>query len=337
MNPRFRSRRIRILSLILLCPLLLSIPFFPAAWKESFFFSPVQILNRAYLVKKEKFAGELLNRFADTYYDFGLRIEYIIRKYPYSNTETRVKDIGRELLLSNRLDFVRIYEASFRLAYSSDTVKPIFQVDLRLGGLEIRPGEWAVDGQGDLLYRTSDGLLYFQMSKEDADRIVAESKSTRRSYLPSFAYDGFLYIAFQKKGQQFDLLETNLAPTASILPGKDIGLNSFTDDESSGHEIYSAVLKSSERKTFFEGATWKRFRKGSIELFLSSPQQSRPQQLLYILGALGASFLALLGGLLGGSLYGSLKNEARFTERESRLRLKLNLADVLSKIRGENR
>lgn len=297
----------------------------------------MQILSASSHFRKAKLAKELMTRFNDTYYDLGLRIEYIIRKNPDPNSESQGKVLGKDLLSSGDFTFVRIYESSYRLIYSSDPEKLVFHPDLRLGGLEIAPGHWAEDSQRDLLYRNSEGRLYFQISKEDADRMIAASAGIRKSYLPQDAYQGFLYIAFQRKGQEIEVLETNLSPDTPLLPSAGPGSKFISDSKKGGIEMYSLLSESSKERKFFDRPTWEKIANERTELFLSFPRNSRVRELLLMMAALGVSFLVLLGGLLASSLFYSIRTEARFVEREDWLKLKLELLGLFSKVRDGNR
>ncbi|EPG73695.1 hypothetical protein LEP1GSC058_3628 [Leptospira fainei serovar Hurstbridge str. BUT 6] len=297
----------------------------------------MQILSPSSHFRKGKFAKELITRKGETYYDLGLRIEYIIRKYHDPNLESQAKVLGKDLLSSGDFTFVRIYESSYRLIYSSDSEKLVFQPDLRLGGLEIEPGHWAEDSQRDLLYRNSEGKLYFQISKEDADRVIAASAGIRKSYLPREAYQGFLYIVFQRKGQEVEVLETNLTPDTPLLPTTGPSSKFISDSKKGGLEMYSLLSESSKERKFFHRPTWEKIVDGPTELFLSFPRNSQVRELLLMMAALGVSFLVLFGGLLASSLFYSIRTEARFVEREDWLKLKLELLGLFSKVRDGNR
>ncbi len=335
MNPRTHTRRSRILTLILLCPALVSIYFFPSEWKDAVFFSPIRILSLSPKLKKESFSKSLLNRFEDPYYDLGLRFEYVSRKFKDPGSEKNAAALGKLLLSSLDLKLVRIYDYGFNLIYSSDRNAPAFHTDLKLSGLKIKKMNWAADSQGLLLYRNSEGSLYFQIRKEEGDKIIAETNGTRSAYLPRETDEGTLYWVFRKNEEGYELLETNLNPTSPILPGTVSSFTNFFETEEADIMVHTLLQKSSQAQNNFKRPVWERIRKGNTEIFLSYPRNSRAKELLLILGALGVSFISLFAGILATRLFYTIRMESRFLEREDSLRIKADMLGLLNRFRGK--
>lgn len=332
-NPRTHSRRIRILSLILLCPALVSIPFFPSEWKDSLFFSPVRILSLSPKLKAEAVSKILFRRFEDPYHELGLRFEYVSRKFKEPASEKNIAPLAKLLASSFGLELIRIYDYNYSSVYSSDKEGPAFHSDLKLSGLECPKMGWVTDSQGFLIFRNAEGNLYFQIRKEDGDRLVSEFNLTRSSYLPKESDEGVLYWIFRKEEEGYELLETNLNPTSPILPGSVSSLAHFSEAEEGSMTVHTLLLKASQNSGGFQRPVWQRIKKGNTEIFLTLPRDSRAKQLLILLGALAVSFLSLLFGILASRLLYIIRMESRFLEREDSLRMKLDLAGLLNRFR----
>lgn len=333
MNPRTHSLKIRILSLILLGPALVSIPFFSQDWKDALFFSPIRIISLSPKLKSENFSKILFQRFEDSYYDLGLRIEYILRKFQGPGSEKTWESLAKKLSSSFGWELIRIYDHNFNSVYSSDKGSPAFHSDLKLAGLECEKAGWVQDSQGFLMYRNASGDLYFQIRKEEADRVVSESNLTRSSFLPKESDEGILYWVFRRDEEAYELVETNLDPQSPILPESASSYAHFSDAEEASTVVHAILQKASQGQSIFQRPVWQKIRKGKTEIFLSVPRNARATELLIILGAIGASFVGLLFGVLASRLFYIVRAESRFSEKEDRLRMKSDLTELLLKFR----
>lgn len=329
MNPRKHSKRSRILSLILLCIVLITIPFFPSAWKDAVFFSPIQILSLYPKLKKESFLDSILERFQSKYYDLGYRFEYLMREFPKPETDKGAEALGKLFISSIQLKQIRIYDYNFRTMYSSDPKGPGFHKGLRLLGMQVSKADWVEDTDGFLLYRNSSGDLYLQILKEDGDRIVQEASGSKKSFLPRDFSEGILYWVYKKKEENSELLETNLNPNSTLLPDSTEVANS----EESKVMIHALLDKNSKSRNILVRPVWEKIVTGDLEIFLSQPRKTRAEELLLVLSAFGISLIALICGILASRILFTVRMENRFSERDEVVQMKTELIRLLGQFR----
>ncbi|WP_367898064.1 hypothetical protein AB3N61_15915 [Leptospira sp. WS58.C1] len=343
MNPRKHSKRSRILSLILLCIVLISIPFFPGAWKDAVFFSPIQILSLYPKLKKESFLDSILERFQNKYYDLGYRFEYLMREFPRPETDKDAEALGKLFSSSIQLKQIRIYDYNFRTMYSSDPKGPGFHKGLRLLGMQVPKAGWVEDTDGFLLYRNSSGDLYLQILKEDGDRIVQEASGSKKSFLPRDFSDGILYWVFsrprglghdetdssKKKEEDFELLETNLNPNSPLFPDS----AGISNSEESKVMIHALLDKNSKSQNILLRPVWEKTNVEDLEIFLSQPRKTRAEELLLILSAFSISLISLICGILASRILFTIRMENRFSERDEVVQMKTELIRLLGQFR----
>lgn len=350
MNPRKHSKRSRILSLILLCIVLISIPFFPGAWKDAVFFSPIQILSLYPKLKKESFLDSILERFQNKYYDLGYRFEYLMREFPKPENDKDAENLGKLFSSSIQLKQIRIYDYNFRTMYSSDPKGPGFHKGLRLLGMQVPRAGWIEDTDGFLLYRNSAGDLYLQILKEDGDRIIQEVSGSKKSFLPRDFSDGILYwvyssprgvqepgsvgtVSNMKKEDDPELLETNLSPDSTLIPD----VSEVSNSEESKAMIYALLDKNSKSQNILVRPVWEKTIAGDLEIFLSQPRKTRAEELLLILSAFGISLIVLICGILASRILFTIRMENRFSERDEVLKVKTELIRLLGQFREKTK
>lgn len=332
MNPRKHSKRSRILTLILLCIVLISIPFFPGAWKDAVFFSPIQILSLYPKLKKESFLDSILERFQNKYYDLGYRFEYLLREFPKPETDKEAESLGKLFTSSIKLKQIRIYDYNYRTMYSSDPKGPGFHKGLRLLGMQVSRASWVEDTDGFLLYRNSFGDLYFQILKEDGDRIVQEASGSKKSFLPRDFSEGILYWVYKKNEEDSELLETNLNPDSTLLPNAEV-----SNSEESKAMIHALLDKNSKSQKIIVRPVWEKISTDDLEIFLSQPRKTRAEELLLILSAFGISLIALICGILASRILFTIRMENRFSEREEVVQVKTELIRLLGQFREKTK
>ncbi|TGK01617.1 hypothetical protein EHQ53_07880 [Leptospira langatensis] len=316
---------------------MVSIPFLPSEWVDAVFFSPVPVLSSLPKLKKELFSSTLVHRLEDPYCDLGLRFEYTIRQFSNLSSDKNAESLGKSLRSSFRLKLVRIYDYNFRSMYSSDPEGPAFHSGLRLLGLEVPRSGWEEDTEKFLLYRSANGELYFQIPKEDGERIVQESTGAKSTYLPREFSEGVLYWAFRKTDQGYELLETNLDPMSPLLPEKTKESIDPTQREGGEVETHALLEKFSKPGRFLQRPVWEKMIQGNMEIFLAYPRKSRAQEMLLILAAISASLLSLLGGILASRILYTIRAEKRYSEREDTLKMKTELVRLLGLVRERTR
>ncbi|PJZ71263.1 hypothetical protein CH373_01780 [Leptospira perolatii] len=314
--------------------MLLSIPFFSDAWKELVFFQPIEILSTKHRSWKIFLSEKLFRSHSEQFSELGLRIEYILRKSPNQADKTETAKLAKELIQSG-YRFVRIYDESYRLIFSSEPNQTVFQPDLRLGGLEIKPSDWAKDSQGDLLYRSSSGNLYFNLSQEDANRMLEEASGIKPSFPPIESPNEVFYFVFSEIGKHRKLSETNLSYHSEIVPGKSRSeILPGKNKEEESEQLYTILEKASHSDFGMYRSIWERTQRENTSIFLKLPRDSRALEMLKILSALVVSCLSLLIGILASLLVFSIRSEMRFSEREDWVKLKIDLLNLLKKAKG---
>ncbi|TGL63736.1 hypothetical protein EHQ64_04650 [Leptospira sarikeiensis] len=313
---------------------MVSIPFFPKAWVDAVFFSPVQILSLSPKLKKESFTNSVLERFSNPYYDLGFRFEYIMREFSKLESDKQAEALGKLFISSIKLKQIRIYDYNFRTMFSSDPKGPGFHKGLRLLGMQVPKAAWAEDTDGFLLYRNSEGDLYIQILKEDGERIVQEASGPKKSFLPRDFSEGILYWVFKKTEEGSELLETNLDPDSPVLPNSDLEVSNA---EESKVMVHALLDKNSKSKNLFVRPVWEKNTQGTLEIFLSQPRKSRPEELLLILTAFGISLLTLICGVLASRLLFTIRMEDRFSEREEALKMKTELIRLLGLLKEKTK
>ncbi|MGJ4787210.1 hypothetical protein EHQ52_08855 [Leptospira koniambonensis] len=312
---------------------MISIPFFPGAWKDAVFFSPIQILSLYPKLKKESFIDSILERFQNKYYDLGYRFEYLMREFPKLETDKDAEALGKHFSSSIKLKQIRIYDYNYRAMYSSDPKGPGFHKGLRLLGMQVPKAGWIEDTDGFLLYRNSIGDLYFQILKEDGDRIVHEASGPKKSFLPRDFSEGILYWVYKKKEEDSELLETNLNPNSSLLPD----ITEVPSSEESKAMIHALLDKNSKSQNILLRPVWEKTIVEDLEIFLAQPRKTRAEELLLILSAFGISLIALICGILASRILFTIRTENRFSEREEVIHVKTELIRLLGQFREKTK
>ncbi|TGM16420.1 hypothetical protein EHQ81_04820 [Leptospira selangorensis] len=311
---------------------MISIPFFPGAWKDAVFFSPIQILSLYPKLKKESFLDSILERFQNNYYDLGYRFEYLMREMPKPETDKEAEVLGKLFTSSIKLKQIRIYDYNYRTMYSSDPKGPGFHKGLRLLGMQVSRASWVEDTDGFLLYRNSSGDLYLQILKEDGDRIVQEASGSKKSFLPRDFSEGILYWVYKKKEDDSELLETNLNPDSTLLPNAEV-----SNSEESKAMIHALLDKNSKSQKILVRPVWEKIVADDLEIFLSQPRKTRAEELLLILSAFGISLIALIFGILASRILFTIRMEHRFSEREEVVQVKTELVRLLGQFREKTK
>ncbi|TGK08557.1 hypothetical protein EHO58_07465 [Leptospira selangorensis] len=311
---------------------MISIPFFPGAWKDAVFFSPIQILSLYPKLKKESFLDSILERFQNNYYDLGYRFEYLMREMPKPETDKEAEVLGKLFTSSIKLKQIRIYDYNYRAMYSSDPKGPGFHKGLRLLGMQVSKASWVEDTDGFLLYRNSSGDLYLQILKEDGDRIVQEASGSKKSFLPRDFSEGILYWVYKKKEDDSELLETNLNPDSTLLPNAEV-----SNSEESKAMIHALLDKNSKSQKILIRPVWEKIVADDLEIFLSQHRKTRAEELLLILSAFGISLIALICGILASRILFTIRMEHRFSEREEVVQVKTELVRLLGQFREKTK
>ncbi|WP_244288463.1 hypothetical protein [Leptospira dzoumogneensis] len=283
-------------------------------------------------LKKESLLDSILERLQNKYYDLGYRFEYLMREFPKPETDKDAEVLGKLFISSIKLKQIRIYDYNYRTMYSSDPKGPGFHKGLRLLGMQVPIASWVEDTDGFLLYRNSFGDLYFQILKEDGDRIVQEAGGTKKSFLPRDFSEGILYWVYKKKEEDPELLETNLNPNSTLLPDTEI-----SNSEESKAMIHALLDKNSKSQNIMVRPVWEKTIADDLEIFLSQPRKTRAEELLLILSALGISLIALICGILASRILFTIRMENRFSEREEVIQVKTELIRLLGQFREKTK
>ncbi|PJZ78338.1 hypothetical protein [Leptospira neocaledonica] len=312
---------------------MISIPFFPSAWKDAVFFSPIQILSLYPKLKKESFLDSILERFQNKYFDLGYRFEYLMREFPKPETDKDAEVLGKLFSSSIQLKQIRIYDYNFRTMYSSDSKGPGFHKGLRLLGMQVPKAGWVEDTDGFLLYRNSVGDLYLQILKEDGDKIIQEVSGSKKSFLPRDFSEGILYWVYKKKEEDSELLETNLNPNSTLLPDT----TEVSNSEESKAMIHALLDKNSKSQNILVRPVWEKIIAEDLEIFLSQPRKARAEELLLILSSFGISLVSLICGILASRVLFTIRMENRFSEREEVIKVKTELIRLLGQFREKTK
>ncbi len=255
-----------------------------------------------------------------------------MREFPKPETDKDAEVLGKHFISSIQLKQIRIYDYNYRTMYSSDPKGPGFHKGLRLLGMQLPVASWLEDTDGFLLYRNSSGDLYLQILKEDGDRIVQEASGSKKSFLPRDFSEGILYWVYKKKEEDSELLETNLSPDSTLLPGIEV-----SNSEESKAMIHALLDKNSKPQNFLIRPVWEKTIEGDLEIFLSQPRKTRAEELLLILSAFGISLIALICGILASKILFTIRTENRFSEREEVIQVKTELVRLLGQFREKTK
>ncbi|MDZ4727894.1 MAG: hypothetical protein SH817_17180 [Leptospira sp.] len=108
--------------------------------------------------KKDQFLEAIHKQFLDDRIQFYSQLEFTLRseELPYYGS-----NVGNSIKNKLKLNSIKIYDKTFRLLYSSEPTKEVFQSELRHDESIISPGEGRKLITGDNAYRSIDGNFYF--------------------------------------------------------------------------------------------------------------------------------------------------------------------------------
>lgn len=283
------------MTLILLGLIPISIPFFKEEWKESSMkFSLNPVGNEGFL-KRDDFLKVWSQARKAPLLEVGSKIEYTIRIFSLPRD---AKELGESLLKNFGLQSIKIYDSSYRLVYSSEETKEIFNGDLRLGDLKILPSEINFDSSGIPIYRSKNGEWFLWMKGFILGKHIS---------LPFNIRDKQVYWIFKSES-----IGNN-----SLIASNDLrSLNYPNNLEEILAEFNKPAIEWKDRPL------WEKNKIGDHVIFLSYDKGSRVKQLFQIL--VFVSFL--LGscglGIISSTLIHSIIVEKEFDRKEKVLKLR---------------
>nr|WP_228005180.1 hypothetical protein [Leptospira borgpetersenii] len=284
-----------VLTLILLGLIPISIPFFKEEWKESSMkFSLNPVGNEGFL-KRDDFLKVWSQARKVPLLEVGSKIEYTIRIFSLPRD---AKELGESLLKNFGLQSIKVYDSSYRLVYSSEETKEIFNGDLRLGDLKILPSEINFDSSGIPIYRSKNGEWFLWMKGFILGKHIS---------LPFNIRDKQVYWIFKSES-----IGNN-----SLIASNDLrSLNYPNNLEEILAEFNKPAIEWKDRPL------WEKNKIGDHVIFLSYDKGSRVKQLFQIL--VFVSFL--LGscglGIISSTLIHSIIVEKEFDRKEKVLKLR---------------
>ncbi len=227
--------------------------------------------------------------------EVGSKIEYTIRIFSLPRD---AKELGESLLKNFGLQSIKIYDSSYRLVYSSEETKEIFNGDLRLGDLKILPSEINFDSSGIPIYRSKNGEWFLWMKGFILGKHIS---------LPFNIRDKQVYWIFKSES-----IGNN-----SLIASNDLrSLNYPNNLEEILAEFNKPAIEWKDRPL------WEKNKIGDHVIFLSYDKGSRVKQLFQIL--VFVSFL--LGscglGIISSTLIHSIIVEKEFDRKEKVLKLR---------------
>ncbi|EKQ93943.1 hypothetical protein LEP1GSC103_2189 [Leptospira borgpetersenii serovar Javanica str. UI 09931] len=284
-----------VLTLILLGLIPISIPFFKEEWKESSMkFSLNPVGNEGFL-KRDDFLKVWSQARKAPLLEVGSKIEYTIRIFSLPRD---AKELGESLLKNFGLQSIKVYDSSYRLVYSSEETKEIFNGDLRLGDLKILPSEINFDSSGIPIYRSKNGEWFLWMKGFILGKHIS---------LPFNIRDKQVYWIFKSES-----IGNN-----SLIASNDLRSLNYPDNlEEILAEFNKPAIEWKDRPL------WEKNKIGDHVIFLSYDKGSRVKQLFQIL--VFVSFL--LGscglGIISSTLIHSIIVEKEFDRKEKVLKLR---------------
>ncbi|MBE8363403.1 hypothetical protein [Leptospira borgpetersenii] len=295
MTSNFHRKIALVLTLILLGLIPISIPFFKEEWKESSMkFSLNPVGNEGFL-KRDDFLKVWSQARKVPLLEVGSKIEYTIRIFSLPRD---AKELGESLLKNFGLQSIKVYDSSYRLVYSSEETKEIFNGDLRLGDLKILPSEINFDSSGIPIYRSKNGEWFLWMKGFILGKHIS---------LPFNIRDKQVYWIFKSES-----IGNN-----SLIASNDLrSLNYPNNLEEILAEFNKPAIEWKDRPL------WEKNKIGDHVIFLSYDKGSRVKQLFQIL--VFVSFL--LGscglGIISSTLIHSIIVEKEFDRKEKVLKLR---------------
>ncbi|URD69751.1 hypothetical protein [Leptospira borgpetersenii] len=295
MTSNFYRKIALVLTLILLGLIPISIPFFKEEWKESSMkFSLNPVGNEGFL-KRDDFLKVWSQARKAPLLEVGSKIEYTIRIFFLPRD---AKELGESLLKNFGLQSIKVYDSSYRLVYSSEETKEIFNGDLRLGDLKILPSEINFDSSGIPIYRSKNGEWFLWMKGFILGKHIS---------LPFNIRDKQVYWIFKSES-----IGNN-----SLIASNDLRSLNYPDNlEEILAEFNKPAIEWKDRPL------WEKNKIGDHVIFLSYDKGSRVKQLFQIL--VFVSFL--LGscglGIISSTLIHSIIVEKEFDRKEKVLKLR---------------
>lgn len=295
MTSNFHRKIALVLTLILLGLIPISIPFFKEEWKESSMkFSLNPVGNEGFL-KRDDFLKVWSQARKAPLLEVGSKIEYTIRIFFLPRD---AKELGESLLKNFGLQSIKVYDSSYRLVYSSEETKEIFNGDLRLGDLKILPSEINFDSSGIPIYRSKNGEWFLWMKGFILGKHIS---------LPFNIRDKQVYWIFKSES-----IGNN-----SLIASNDLRSLNYPDNlEEILAEFNKPAIEWKDRPL------WEKNKIGDHVIFLSYDKGSRVKQLFQIL--VFVSFL--LGscglGIISSTLIHSIIVEKEFDRKEKVLKLR---------------
>ncbi|PJZ54519.1 hypothetical protein [Leptospira adleri] len=309
MTSNFYRKIVFALTLILLGLIPVSIPFFREEWKESSMSFPLNPAGNENFLKRRHFLKVWMEARKAPLFEAGSKIEYALRNDPLPKS---AKELGESLLKNLELKSIKIYDSSFRLIYSNEETKEIFNGDLRLGDLRIEPSGINFDGSGVPIYRSQDGEWFLWMK--------------------GFALGKHMSLPFNiREKQVYWIFESGKKGTDSLIGSNDIRSLDYPDNiEEILAEFNTSATEWKDRPL------WEKNKIGNNTIFLSYDKGSRLRQLFYIFVFL-FFLLGLSGlGIISSTLLHSIIVEKEFDNKEKILRLRDVFLRILLLLRREN-
>ncbi|EMY76794.1 hypothetical protein LEP1GSC060_3201 [Leptospira weilii serovar Ranarum str. ICFT] len=295
MTSDFYSKITFALTLILLGLIPVSIPFFREEWKESCMKFPLNPAGNEGFLRRDVFLKVWSEARKAPLFEVGSKIEYTIRNF---SLPKNAKELGESLLKNLELRSIKIYDSSYRLVYSSQETKEIFNGDLRLGDLKVAPSEINFDNSGIPIYRSKDGEWFLWMNGFELGKHMS---------LPFNIRDKQVYWIFESGKIGHD----------SLIGSNDLRSLNYPDN-------LEEILAEFNKPTigWKDRPLWEKNKIGSHTIFLSYDKGSRLEQsfrifafLSFLLGACGL-------GIISSTLVHSIVVEKEFDHKEKVLKLR---------------
>ncbi|MBM9500816.1 hypothetical protein JWG44_11210 [Leptospira sp. 201903071] len=309
MTSNFYRKIVFALTLILLGLIPLSIPFLTEEWKESSMSFPLNPVGNENFLKRQNFLKVWMEARKAPLFEAGSKIEYGLRNDPLPKN---AKELGESLLKNLELKSIKIYDSSYRLIYSNEETKEIFNGDLRLGDLRIEPSGINFDRSGVPIYRSQNGEWFLWMK--------------------GFALGKHLSLPFNiREKQVYWIFESGKNGTDSLLGSNDIRSLDYPDNI---EEILAEFNKPTVE--WKDRPLWEKNKIGNNTIFLSYDKGSRFRQLFQIF-VFVSFLLGLCGlGIISSTLVHSITVEKEFDNKEKILRLRDVFLRILLLLRRES-
>ncbi|EMO33564.1 hypothetical protein LEP1GSC175_2579 [Leptospira santarosai str. HAI821] len=295
MTSHFHKKIALVLTLILLGLIPVSIPFFKEEWKESSMKFPLNPAGNEEFLKRDNFLKVWSQTRNVPLFAASSKIEYTIRTF---SLPKEAKSLGESLIGNLKLKSIRIYDSSYRLVYSSEKTKEIFNGDLRLGDLKILPSEINFDGSGVPIYRSENGEWFFRMEGFVLGKHIS---------LPLNVRDKQIYWIFKSENIGND----------SLIGSNDLRSLDYPDNL---EEILAEFNKPATE--WKDRPLWEKNKIGDHVIFLSYDRGSRIGQSFRILVFLSFLLGACGLGIISSTLVHSIIVEKEFAHKEKVLKLR---------------